>query len=777
METKTNRLIYFPLFLISASVICFEIVATRISSVIFVNNYAFIILSLAILGLGIGGIYSYYKIGTSKKTGIAKVIPSVLALLGFSQLIFILAITRMENISGPVVYFSLLFFPFFFAGIFYAQVFKIYAALSFKLYAADLAGGAIGSAGAIIAINSLGASNSVLLVSAIAFISVVSVIAPHLKRIASTSLILVLLLSVAFLLINGNSNILPPIPIGDFPEKDFHHVYPDPMVKSKIIDSRWSIHGRADLVQYNHQDVVKQLFIDGAAGSQMMGFSGDTEKVSSRLYNLLFRFSTSIPFLFLEAHEKNSMLVIGPGGGKEILTGILTGVDEITGVELNPGFVDMVKDHKAFNGGIYTDFPNVRILIKEGRHFIKQTRQSFDLIVMALPSTEQLQNVDNFAMSENYLLTVEAMNDYLNKLTPEGRLIFTVHNEWELIRLIVTTAHAFEKMGIDGGEVLKHLVVFEDDYTPSILIKREAFSRAEIAHQVHIAEKIPPDFSRISYMPYGNSGIRNTRVDQVLNVLKTEKKSLQRYVNEHPYNIAPCSDDSPYFYKINKGLPLYLVWLFVSIAVLNLALVFIPLYRIKKKIVREKFRMLGIPLLIFICIGLGFMMLEISLFQKLILFLGSPTIALSILLSTLLAGMGAGSYYGKYIYVNNPRKLLLISTLIIIVLGIIFFTIHPFVLNKLLVFSLGIRAFICVLMILPLAFFLGIPFPSAIKLLKVGDLDDYIPWMYGINGAMSVLSAVIAVMVAMLLGISIAFYIGLCFYAIISVLMIRADNV
>ena len=110
------------------------------------------------------------------------------------------------------------------------------------------------------------------------------------------------------------------------------------------------------------------------------------------------------------------MIVIGPGGGKDVLTGLLAGVDDITGVEINPDIVNIVKDHKEFNGGIYTDFPNVNILVKEGRHYIKQEQRKYDLIVMALPSTEQLQNIDNFAMNENYLLTIEAIKDYLRDL-------------------------------------------------------------------------------------------------------------------------------------------------------------------------------------------------------------------------------------------------------------------------------------------------------------------------------------------------------------------------
>lgn len=734
---------------------------------IFVNDSAFIILSLAILGLGTGGIYSFYKVESGNDSGIAKIIPTVLALLGFSQLIFILAATNLDIISSQVVFFTLLFFPFFFAGIFFAQVFKSYAEFSYILYAADLLGAALGSVVAIIIINTLGASNSVLLTSSFVFISVISMMTQRLRKITITILYSILFISISLLIINGSKSILAPIPIGEFPEKDFHHVYPNPSVKSKVIDSRWSIHGRADLVEYNHQDMVKQLFVDGAAGSQMLRFGGNSEEISPVLYSLLLQFSTSIPFLFLEEHEKNSMLVIGPGGGKEVLTGILEGVDEITGVELNPDFVDIVKDQREFNGGIYTDFLNVKIFVKEGRHFIKQTKQNFDLIVMALASTEQLQNVDNFAMSENYLLTIEAIYDYLNILTPEGRLIFTVHNNWELLRLIVTTVYAFEKMGINSSEVLNHLVVLEDEYAPTLVIKREAFTEVEIAHQLGIAENIPADFPQISYMPFVSSGMTNTRVNQMLDVLKSDRESLEHYIDNHPYNILPCSDDSPYFYKISKGVPKYFVYLLLGILLLNMALVFIPLVRIRKKMAKTEFRMLRNPLIIFICIGLGFMIVEISLFQKLILFLGSPTISLSILLSSLLAGMGTGSYFGKFIFLNNTRKRLYFSGLLIVAVGVIFFLIHPFVLDKLLGHSLFIRAFVCVLMILPLAFLLGIPFPSAIQLLRESSLDKYIPWMYGINGAMSVLGSVISAVLSMLLGITWAFYIGLSFYAVV----------
>ena len=139
-----NSIVYICILIISATVVSFEIVTTRISSVIFVNNYAFIILSLAILGLGAGGIYSHYRIKSNEINKASKIIFRIIILIGISLLFFIIA-TILLTITNPFIYFFLLFLPFFLSGIIYSQVFKYLAEKSFLLYASDLAGAALGS--------------------------------------------------------------------------------------------------------------------------------------------------------------------------------------------------------------------------------------------------------------------------------------------------------------------------------------------------------------------------------------------------------------------------------------------------------------------------------------------------------------------------------------------------------------------------------------------------------------------------------------------------------
>ncbi|MFO7447388.1 MAG: hypothetical protein R6W90_13540 [Ignavibacteriaceae bacterium] len=766
------KIVYLNLIIISASIICFEIISTRISSVIFVSNYAFIILSLAILGLAAGGIYSYYKIKTEPENSF-KLIFNLLLLSGSSLLLFIICVTVLK-LTSSVIYFFLLFLPMFFFGIIFAQIFKNFASYSFTLYASDLLGAALGSIAPIFIIDLLGAPNSILLLAVLIFGLAGIYLVYYSSRKKITLFYSIVTAALLLLVINGNNNLLGKVPIGKFDEKDFYYVYPNAENISEIIESRWSIYGRSDLVEYSNQNMVKQLFVDGAAGSQMYRFDGNVKSPDQLLYNLLINHSNTIPFFFLTEREKNNMLVIGPGGGKEILTGLVGNVEQITGVEVNPDFVNIVKDYSDFNGGIYTNFPNVKIEIAEGRHFIKKTDIRYDLIVMALPSTKQMQNIEGMAENETYLLTVEALKDYLKTLTDEGSLIFTVHNQWELMRLIVTAISAFKETNDTSiNDIVNHFAVIETEYNPTVIIRKNAFTRNEAVNWQNINNTIPQGLPFVTYLPFSTNP--NSVVNNFFSGLIENKFTLDEYIKNFKYDISPCSDDSPYFYKINKGVPEDFTFLTLGVFIFNLLAVGIPYMRTKKKFVKDKtkkdkIRNIRFFLAIFMSMGIGFMILEISLFQKLILFLGSPTISLSILLSSLLIGMGTGSYLGGRIKTESSLKRLSLTGFLIVLAGILFFIVYPLILHELLQYSLFFRAAASFILILPLGILLGIPFPTAIKLLKMEANEDLIPWMYGVNGTMSVLGSILAVILSMLSGFTAAFFIGICFYLILAVI-------
>ena len=211
--------------------------------------------------------------------------------------------------------------------------------------------------------------------------------------------------------------------------------------------------------------------------------------------------------------------------------------------------------------------------------------------------------------------------------------------------------------------------------------------------------------------------------------------------------------------------------LLIVILLVAVLSVVIPFMRIKSKTKKnkkdkEKEKVI-LPLLVFIDIGIGFMILEISLFQKFILYLGSPTIALSILLGSLLVGMGVGSFFGGKIYSYDMIKRLKNISALIVLSGILLFIIYPIILNELLVYRLLLRVIVCFILLLPFGFLLGIPFPTGIQILKQNNLVKYIPWMYGVNGIMSVLGSVIAAILSMIWGFTLSFFAGLSLYLII----------
>ena len=776
---NTQRTASFNILVISAVVICYEILSTKISSLIFVQNYAFIVLSLAVLGLGCGGVYSFYRIKPEEgSTKVPRTLSLFLFLSGGSVIVSVV-LEIFLSITSPAVYFILLFFPFFFAGIIYAEFFSTFASAGFRIYASDLAGAALGAVVPIYIFTLFNAANAVLLLGLILFVAGVHYLSVETKRQAI--LYTVLFCCILVLTLFGKRDLLGKIPIGHFPEKDIYYTYGDLNSTPTIIDSRWSINGRSDLVEYPNHGFVKDLFIDGAAGSQMYKFDGNIAHHDTLLNDLLVHNSTTIPLFFLPKEERDNMLVIGPGGGKEILAGVLGGVRHITGVEVNPDFVDIVKDNGDFNGGIYTKFPNVKIMVAEGRHFIKSTSEHYNVIVLALPSTKQLQNIDGLASNENYLLTVEAIRDYLDRLTQDGQLIFTVHNRWELVRLIVTALTALRENGVANSAALDHFIVLGSGYAPTIVVRKSAYTPDEITGIANIAASFPADYPRTTYLPY----LKNPVNDNVENILfqkiRDGRTSLEELIARNSSDISPVRDDSPFFYKVNKGVPGDFVDLLTATSAVALLSVILPLGKMRSNLKRnrkdEKKRNITLPLMVFIGIGVGFMILEISLFQKFILYLGSPTIALSTLLASLLVGMGAGSFFGGKIYSGEAARRLKNVSGLIVVAGLLLLVLHPMILNELLPFGLVVRAAACFVLLSPFGFVLGIPFPTAIQMLKQNELVRYIPWMYGVNGIMSVLGSVLSVVLSMMWGFTVSFIVGLAMYFFIFIFLVSGSAI
>ena len=781
MFLKSTLRLFVGIFIISTAVLSFEITVTRISSIIFSLNYVFMIVSLAILGLGCGGIYAFYKWRNQQiriLNNIYNTLSFYASLFALSVSLFIILITSVPFFIYSIPFFTISFMPFFFAGFLLAIIFRAFPQESFKIYAFDLLGAASGAILVIMALNKFSGIEIVL------FISILGLIASFLflrwnskKRVSLkrfSGIIIISLFCVLLFASNIFIGFLGEIPTRNEINKELSHVLA--RGNNKIIESRWSAFGRVDLVKNFDDDSRMWLFVDGAAGTAMYKFDGNIENTYDNIDFLEKGLIGAFPFLLLNEYEKDNMLIIGPGGGWEVLLGLVNEVGTIKGVEVNKDFVEIVKEYKDYNGGIYTDFKNVDIITREGRDFIRSTKEKFDIIITSIPLTKSSRSIEGYSLTENYLITSESIKDYFSHLTDEGRLIVVLHDSFEIMRFTTTALVALEELGINNREAMSHIYTIGREMMPIIVLKKNPFTVEEsnIRHNlIHILGSDSPS----TYLPHIEQEIYDMELsdgtimehymfNNSLIDLSKGDINLKELIKTSFYDISPVRDDRPFFFDHKPGIPNNLILLLVIVLLINSSVTFPALifWKDKKGFIKL--------MALFLLLGAGFMMVEISFFQKLTFYLGSPTISLAVTLASLLTGMGIGSFLSKKIYSESNTKRLVLFSFLIFITAIGLFFITPLIMNNFSEKSILIKAIVVSLLLIPLGFILGIPFPTGISLAKRLGFESSIPWLYGINGTMSVLGSVIAIIISTTIGFTASLIIGALFYLAIALIFI-----
>ncbi len=410
-------------FLISFSLLAFEITLTRILSVVLSYHYVFLVVSLALLGLGTGGIFVYLfrqqRSGRHGRLGSLGIFPSLFSLSIPFSVILITRIAYLENIQDNILLYGLvLFTPFFLVGVFLAEVFRRFPALSSRIYGADLIGAAAGSLGVILILNSLGGINSSFLLALVASMAAL-LIAISAARINIKGIMLPaasFMIVLGLLVVNLISSYLTDVPVGTNPDKEIHRDLS--LSLGEIVETRWSAFGRTDLVAFSNDPEVMGIYIDGSAGTNMYRFNGDFDNPDPRIDSLKTDFPGYLPFLFLQEEERNNALIIGSGGGRDILLALMGGVGEVTAVEVNRELVDIAREYAWYNGGIYTDLDNVTVIVDEGRNFLKRQKEKYDIIMLTLPITKTGRGLEGYALTENCRFTTDSGGVYTSVNTP-----------------------------------------------------------------------------------------------------------------------------------------------------------------------------------------------------------------------------------------------------------------------------------------------------------------------------------------------------------------------
>ena len=475
-------------------------------------------------------------------------------------------------------------------------------------------------------------------------------------------------------------------------------------------------------------------------------------------------------------HPPNDVLVIGAGGGVDVLTALHNGARHVTGVEINSIILDSVRNRYAdFAGHLYED-PRVEIHNDEGRHFLKADGRKHDVIQLSGVDTFAASQAGAFALHENYLYTVEALHDYLDALSPGGMLTFT---RWlyipprQTIRLVAMVNQAFRERG--AKDPAKHLVIFCMQRFSVVLVKNDEFTEDEVGR---IQAEVGRRGFQLLYAPF-------TRVNPLERLwgpnnpfYRIWDEGPDAFVAGYPFDIRPSVDDRPFFFEYQRWTrpvgPITENTVFVSFQKENAQLVLLgtllfsvvsagSMLLFGRRRAKQQGLRLGAPAYAyFAALGLAYIAVENVLVQRMILCLGRPAYALTVILCALLVASGIGSAIGARVAWLRERPRLVLGLVVALLLAYSV-ALRP-LLDGVLGFALPMRIVVVVALISPLGVLMGMPFPWAIGELVRKD-DRLVPFAWVVNGAASVLGGSITVILAMAAGFTVVFWAAAALYA------------
>jgi predicted membrane-bound spermidine synthase len=475
-------------------------------------------------------------------------------------------------------------------------------------------------------------------------------------------------------------------------------------------------------------------------------------------------------------------LIVGPGGGNDVIVARVLGASAITAVEVNPIIARDVmssEPFRSYSGALYEQ-PGVRLVVDEGRSFLRRSRERYDVVQATMVDTWAATAAGAFALTENNLYTVEAFQEYLARLAPGGMLSMTRwHQEPpdQLLRLVALARAALDELGL--GDAAQRVVLVKGRpqrrfaRAPStFLLKREPFTPGETGQLEALAERFGFE---ILYSP-------TTRPDNVFTRL-IEATHPGAFFAAYPNDVTPTRDNNPFFFhslrlrglgsalrgggewhKTNLGtFVLFAVLALTSL--LTLLFVFGPLLLMRRRLRELPAATTLSWLLCFGSLGAGFILVEVALVQKCILFLGHPVYSLSVVLFSLLVFSGLGSALSGRLGPQElpralPRLFVTVAALIVAYVALLSPAFHALV-------QLGRapRIALCVALLAPLGLAMGAPMPTAIRMLA-DRAPRLIPWAWGVNGAASVLGSVAALALAIVSGFDQTLLAGAALYLV-----------
>ena len=778
------RLLFLATSLISAAAIAYEILLMRMLSIVQWNHFAYMIISLALLGYGASGTFiALFKRFLQPRF---ELVFSLSGLLFSITMVacFVLGqrvpFNALELVWNPRQFFYLgvtylvFFVPFFFAACCIGLAFTCRRSYISRIYFFDLLGAGLGAMMIVGVLFLFSPQDALILLAVIALLAsaTMGLMSAARKPLLATQL------ACLVALVFGLSQDWLEMRMSEYKGLSQAMQVVDSSVLSQsssplglltVVESPRIPFRYAPGLSINTKfepPLQLGVFTDGDSMSAIVRFDGDLDALG-----YMGDVTAALPYALLDAPH---VLILGAGGGADVLLALYNGAGIIDAVELNPQMTRLVTHSFAdFAGHLYDD-ERITVHTKEARGFVASSKDRYDLIQVALLDSFAASGSGVQALNESYLYTVEAIREYLQHTAPGGMLAIT---RWlklpprDNLKLVATVLEALQDMGI--AEPQRRLAIIRSWNTSTLLVKQGEFSADEIAVIIEFARSRSFDTAFYPSMP-AHAANRFNLLDQAFlydGVTALLGEDADDFIARYKFHIAPATDDKPYFFHFFKwsALPevmalrkrggasliewsyLILIATIVQAVLAGVFLILLPLSRVKRSWPQGAGRRMGSY---FFLLGLAFLFIEMAFIQKFILFLSHPLYAVAVVLSGFLLFAGVGSACSGQLANKIERtrhSLVSIAVVGISAIALLYLALLPMLFQQLMGLADSIKVVISVFLIAPLAFCMGMPFPLGLNRVA-NNIPDFIPWAWGINGFASVISATLATLLAIEFG-------------------------
>lgn len=807
ITAQQERPPWLSIAVLSMTALAYEILLMRLFSIIQWHHFAYMIISLALMGYGASGTflaltrnyllprYNHIYIGNLVLFSLS----SLVCYLASQQIQFNVEVILWDPQQAYrlIAIYVLLSLPFFFVANAIGLSLAHYRNEMTRIYAADLFGAGLGSLLIIVLLFTILPGQSLRYISALGMLAAALAswelsrhragLLGYLIPVFLTAMVLPFLLPHSWtepqlspykglnqtLNISGaqvvaqHSSPLGLITVVESPDIPFRHA--------------------PGLSLNNRNEPPEQVgvFIDGDAMTAITHYNGNPHTLS-----YLDQLTSALPYHLGHIED---VLILGAGGGADVLQARYHNIDRISAVELNKQIINLLRhDYKALAGHIYDD-ETVQVFAEEARGFTVRTDQHFDLIQLVLIDSFSASSAGLYALSESYLYTVEALQDYLARLNQNGYLAIS---RWiklpprDTLKLFATAIDALQRNGIQQPE--NYLVLIRGLQTSTLLIKHTPFSIDEISAVKDFCADRSFDVAYYPAMPAAEANRYNILARPYFYIGTTALLGDERndFMHRYKFNLEPATDDRPFFFQFFKwrvlpeilaltgqgGMPLLewgyliLVATLAQALLVSIFLILLPLMFYRSRI--EKTTRPGLKrhvFVYFLTLGLAFLFIEIAFIQKFIQFLHHPIFAIAVVLAAFLIFAGLGSLWSsRYARPGQYDKAVQLSVFFIVLLGVSYLLLLEPIFSLLMAQATTIKIILSIALIAPLAFCMGMPFPLGLSCL--GKLNpDLVPWVWGVNGCASVLSAVLATLLAIHFGFSAVILSALALYTVTAI--------